>query len=132
MKYLPPEMEEWYFPFNWEVKEIWELDGKIEQRPVENLAWHLKMPFWSTQRGKGMLFDLKPIDVLDDPNINPYHTNRINQADENYPIILVEYKNREVIIDGIHRLAKLTRKKVKVIDVKKISGESIETIAKYA
>lgn len=63
MKNLPPELVNWYSPFNWDVEVLWELSGEIQKREVAALEWHLDKPFWSSVRGKGMLFDLKPRDV---------------------------------------------------------------------
>jgi hypothetical protein len=130
-KYLPLEMREWYFPFNWDVKELWKQDGKIESRNVKDLEWHLRQPFWSSQRGKGLLFDLKPTCVLLDPIQSPYHMARIQDADLNYPICLTGYQGREIIIDGIHRLAKAFSQNADTITVKVISEKAITLIAKY-
>ncbi|MCP4267861.1 MAG: hypothetical protein GY777_20210 [Candidatus Brocadiaceae bacterium] len=132
MKYLPPEMSDWYFPFNWDVNAIWNLEGSIEQRGIKELGWHLEKPFWSSERGKGMLFDLKPGDVLANPDKSFYHSTRIKNADVSYPVCLTTYKGIEIIIDGIHRLAKLASDGVQTIEVKVINEKSIESIAKYA
>ncbi len=132
MKFLPPEMSNWYFPFNWNVEEVWVLEGSIERRNIEELEWHLEKPFWSSERGKGMMFDLKPREVLANPSKNSYHSTRINEADVSYPVCLTLYKGREIIIDGIHRLAKLANDNIETVEVKVINGKSIESIATYA
>lgn len=131
MKHLPKEMREWYFPFNWDVNEVWELEGRIEKRKIEDLTWHLDKPFWSSVQGKGMMFDLKPREVLEEPEKHFYHSARIKKADISYPVCLTLYEEREIIIDGIHRLAKLVGKNIETIEVKVVSGESIANIAKY-
>lgn len=131
MKHLPPELRDWYFPFNWEVSDIWGLPGKIEQRKTIDLVWHLAEPFWSSVRGNGLLFDLRPIDVLVEPQKNAYHHARIEDADTSFPVSLTSYKETEIIIDGIHRLAKLARNNIETVHVKVISEKSIEKIAKY-
>ena len=56
---------------------------------------------------------------------------RIELSDTDYPISLVCFKGREVIIDGIHRLAKLVRINTQAVYVKVFSEESIEQIAIY-
>ena len=78
MKYLPPELIDWYFPFNWNVESLWQLEGEIQTRKVVTLEWHLDKPFWSSKKGKGMLFDLKPRVVITNPQDYPYHFNRID------------------------------------------------------
>ena len=132
MKYLPAEMVDWYFPFNWDVKEVWEIEGEIETRNIEDLEWHLDKPFWSSERGKGMIFDLRPRDVLNNPNTHFYHSARITDADLRYPVCLTLYKGNEIIIDGIHRLAKAVSKSFKTIEVKVINDCSFCKIAKNA
>lgn len=125
-------MSDWYFPFNWDVNEVWELEGKIERRNIKDLKWHLEKPFWSSVRGKGMMFDLKPKEVLAKPEKHFYHSARIKDADVSYPVCITTYKGREIIIDGIHRLAKLVSENIEIIEVKVINGKSIANIAKYA
>ena len=132
MKHLPPIMCDWYFPFNWAVKDIWKLEGKAEQRNIDDLEWHLDIPFWSSERGKGMMFNLTPREVLDNPNVYIYHSTRIKKADTSYPVCLTVYKGREIIIDGIHRLAKSVSENINSIEVKVINEKSIANIAKYA
>ena len=129
MKELPDEMKDWYFPFNWEVKEIWKLEGKIETRKLKELEWHLDVPFWSSESGKGMTFDLKPRDVIENIRENNYHRKRIFDADDSYPLCVTNYKGKEIIIDGIHRLAKFKVKSVKNFEVKVISEITIQSIA---
>jgi len=131
MKYLPPEMSEWYFPFNWNVKKLWELEGTIERRNIEDLEWHLDIPFWSSERGNGMMFDLRPREVLENPDKHIYHSARIKDADARYPVCITTYKEREIIIDGVHRLAKLNSGKHEIIEVKVINVKSIVDIAIY-
>lgn len=131
MKKLPPELVEWYFPFNWDVKEVWDLEGRLEQRSVRDLEWHLEMPLWSTEAGRGMLFDLRPRDVLAAPEIHRDHARRMAEADESYPACVAEFRGREIIVDGIHRLAKLVGKGTEVMEVKLMDEASIRSIARY-
>ena len=132
MKQLPPELIDWYFPFNWDVELLWKLNGEAKEKKIANLEWHLDKPLWSSVVGQGMLFDLKPIDVLANPKRHAYHWNRIEQADTRNPICMTEYKGRDIIIDGIHRLAKFVCKEVELIDVKFINESTIQEIATYA
>ena len=131
MKYLPPELKEWYFPFNWNVETLWDLEGRLETREVASLEWHLDQPLWSSETGKGMLFDLKPRSVINNSPHYPYHHQRITQADLSYPICITTYLDREIIIDGIHRLAKTVEQKIKTVNIKIIDECLIQQIAQY-
>ena len=79
-----------------------------------------------------MLFNLSPGDVLAEPHKHSYHYARIKNADLSYPVCLTTFKGKEIIIDGIHRLARLASENNNLIEVKYINEESIQNIAKYA
>lgn len=79
-----------------------------------------------------MLFDLTPTEVLMNPNAYPYHMNRINEADLRYPIYITNYNRRDIIIDGIHRLAKCVMHKNEYIKANFVSEIVLEEIAIYA
>lgn len=124
-------MNDWYFPFNWNVKDIWELEGRIEYRNIDNLIWHLDIPFWSSERGNGMMFDITPREVLNKADVYHYHNMRIKNANTDYPVCLVKYKGREIIMDGIHRLARLVSEDCASIRVKVINEKAVVSVAKY-
>ena len=129
MKRLPPELADWYFTYNWDVKELWKLKGKSIEREVASLEWHLDAPLWSSKQGKGILFDLRPREVLENPRNHLYHWNRIEKADTSYSICMTDYKGCEVILDGIHRLAKFVHMKIEPVNVKLINENNIRKIA---
>ena len=79
MKRFPPEMSDWYFPFNWDLSRLWALDIPQEIRPMSALRWHLDIPIWSVE--KGLNFDLCPIDVIQNMGRHPRHDARIAKAD---------------------------------------------------
>ena len=54
------------------------------------------------------------------------------QADLIYPVCLTRYKGNEIIIDGVHRLAKRVSEDIETLEVKIISRESFANIAIYA
>lgn len=104
MKLLPPEMRNWYFPFDWDLEKLWALHVPIEIRDITELRWHFDVPIWAA--AKGMHWDLCPAEVLRNPGRYPQHDNRIEKSDISYPIDMMFSTNRYAIIDGVHRLAK--------------------------
>lgn len=128
MKYLPPELADWFFPFNWNVQELWNVEGKIEQRDLTSLLWHLDYPFWSSVQGKGILFDIRPKTVLENMDTYPWHKERIYKADLNYPLIISEYKGKEIIMDGLHRFAKASLQDEKIITIRMINSCEVKKI----
>ncbi len=69
MKLLPPEMRDWYFPFDWCPERLWALDVQTETMDMSELRWHFDTPLWATAKGRH--FDLNPIEVLRNPGRYP-------------------------------------------------------------
>ena len=101
MKRLPAEMRDWYFPFDWDVRRLWALDVPVERRPAAELEWHFDIPIRS--RAKGMWFDLRPREVLENPGLHVRHDERIHQADVTYAIDMMFTVDRVAILDGVPR-----------------------------
>ncbi len=79
-----------------------------------------------------MLFDLNPREVITSPQNYPYHCKRIYKADISYPICMTTYQDREIVIDGIHRLTKIVERKIRTIKVKILNEDVVQQIAEYA
>jgi hypothetical protein len=117
-KQLPPEMRDWYFPFDWDLERLWALVAPVEHRTLAELRWHLDLRIWSVARG--MHFDLRPAEVLRHPGRYPRHDARIAAADLCHPLDLMFSVDRFAILDGVHRLARyeqlgLSRVRVRII-----------------
>ena len=123
MKRLPPELRDWYFPFNWDLDRLWSLDVPTEMRDMSALDWHFHVPIWSI--AKGMHFDLRPVEVLQNPGLHPRHDRRIDETDISYPIDMMFTVDRFAIIDGIHRLAKYQKLGIRDVKVRIIPREMI-------
>ncbi len=124
---IPPEMRGYYFDFNWSNERIWALDVPVGVVPVRDLAWHLDIPIWSTVRGEPR-FDLHPRAVLKDPVSHAFHTERMLGADTRYPLELMWTGERFVILDGIHRLARLVHERAESARVRRIPRAAIPLI----
>ena len=96
-----------YFGLRWKPHQLWNLDLVSEPGNVESLTWHLHYPFWSSEP-PAPLFDLCPGEVIKKPDRSRYHWERCAAADLRYPLHVTRIASRVVILDGIHRLAKLT------------------------
>ena len=103
---FPPELREFYFNFDWDNHKVWSLDVPVEAIPIAEIEWHLGLPFWSTVPGQP-LFDLVPNVALSRLDAYPSHRDKIWAADLNFPIDIMWSEDRFVILDGVHRLAKL-------------------------
>lgn len=106
-KEFPPIIKKVGFDFEFDFendpKTIWELDLPTIEIPIEKLSWHLDIPFWSTFNN---FYDLSPKELINKPELSNFHYQKIIKADMKYPIDYTFYKNRNKIIDGLHRLTK--------------------------
>jgi len=75
---------------------------KSQEFQMSELVNQLEHPYWWETDG---ITHLAPICVLNNPEKHKHHFERIEAADNRYPII-VEEKEPHYIIDGLHRLSK--------------------------
>lgn len=93
------------FPFPIKMEEMWESGKLVEHLPVEELMWNLEIPWWNIDEKSG--YNLAPKDVLENIDLYKGHRERIEKADTQFPLLLVETKqNRWLIYDGVHRFVK--------------------------
>lgn len=123
MKLLPPEMRDWYFPFDWNLDRLWALDVPTETRDISKLRWHFNVPIWAS--AKGMHWDLCPAEVLCNPGRYPQHDEKIERGDISYPLDMMFTVDRFAIIDGIHRLAQYEKRGLTTVKVRIIPREMI-------
>ena len=129
-KSIPVELQTHILPFNWDVKLVWSLSTSIQEIGREEFDYLLALPFWSSVPNFGMLFDVSPIEVIKRPNRFPHQYRRILQADTKFPIEIIEYSNRNWILDGVHRLAKMYLKDNEIIKVRIHPSDVIPVIKK--
>ena len=100
---MPASMREVFPPTHWQLGKLWALDLKVEPVEVADLLWMFDLPLWQLN---GERFKLTPNQVAATPmNFRP-HYERVMNADLDFPIHLVAYRGRLVVLDGVHRLLK--------------------------
>lgn len=124
---FPPELRAFYFDFDWDNRRVWGLDVPVETVPISDLAWHLDLPIWSTVPGQP-LFNLVTNDVLQRLDAHPRHRKRLDKVDLGFPIDVMWSEDRYVILDGVHRLAKLKMLGARRVEVRKIPRDVIPCI----
>jgi len=116
-KYIPEVLKEFMLPFNWDVRKVWMQEADIEEIMLSELEFMFELPYWSSKPNSGMLFDITLNQVLDDLAKYPHQTERVENADIQYPIEFIFENGTYYILDGLHRLARhklLDKKTVKV------------------
>lgn len=127
MREVPKIIQDVGFDFNWAEKKVWQLDVPVEGMNISELEWHFDIPFWHSPGG---YYNLAPREVIDKPEKHRARYERIMNTNLYYPLDIMFWKNRWLMLDGLHRLAKakvLGRASVKV---RKIPPEYISQIKK--
>ena len=123
---IPKIIEDVGFDFDWSEEKVWALDVPVEEINTNDLTWHFNIPFlWENG-----VYNLKPVDVINDPDSHREEHERTMKADPIHPIDIMENKGRWLILDGLHRLMKLSIIKMDKIRVRKIPREKIPEILK--
>lgn len=125
---LPNIIKEVGFDFSWDERKVWELDVPAEEMPISDLTWHFDIPFiWSKPDG---FYDVKPSEVIDHPDLHPEEYERTMRSDVTFPIDIMCWKERWLILDGLHRLMKQSIQVEKSVRVRKIPESAIPIIRK--
>lgn len=93
-----------------------DLDLPIQEIDIDKLIWHFDLPVWDKDNTDD--WNLTPREVINKEKDTSNHRNKIEEADISYPIIVTNYKNNLVILDGIHRLVKVYESGEKIIKAK--------------
>lgn len=119
---IPKIIKDIGFDFHWSEEKVWKLDIPIEEISINELIWHFDIPFWEH-------YQLKPIDVINNPLKYKDEYKRIMVSDLQYPLDIMYWKKRWLLLDGLHRLTKASILGMKTVHVRKIPKEAIPQIS---
>jgi ASC-1-like (ASCH) protein len=123
---VPQIIKDVGFDFSWSEEKVWALDMPVEEISIDELIWHFDIPFlWD----KGV-YDLKPQEVINNPEAHKKEYERTMKADLIHPIDIMENKGRWLILDGLHRLMKSRIQGANKVSVRKIPRDFIPQILK--
>ncbi|MEU8221309.1 hypothetical protein [Kribbella sp. NPDC048915] len=100
---MPEGLREVFPPYRWQLAKLWELELKVEPVEIADLVWMFDLPLWQLD---GERFKVTPHQVAETPMNFREHYQRVMDADLDFPINLVAYRGRLVVLDGMHRLLK--------------------------
>ncbi len=124
---IPKELSSIYFDFHWSQKRLWDLSLPVTTMKVNDFIWLLDYPVWASNP-PDKVFDLKPLDILYNMDNFPKIKTKILNADCSYPIHIMNWRERWVILDGFHRLLKKIITNETEIAVKEVPVSSISEI----
>lgn len=123
---IPQIIKDVGFDFDWSEEKVWQLDVPSEEMNIKEITWHFDIPFlWENG-----VYNLKPQEVIDNPEDHRKEYDRTMKADLSHPIDIMENKGRWLILDGLHRLMKASIQGEKKVQVRKISRDYIPKILK--
>ena len=121
---IPQIIKDVGFDFSWSEEKVWALEVPVEEMSIKELIWHFDIPFlWEDD-----VYNLKPQDVIDNPENHKKEYERTMKADLIHPIDIMENKGRWLILDGLHRLMKASILKMDKVQVRKVSRDFIPKI----
>ena len=100
---MPAAVREVFPRQRWQLEKLWALELKVEPVEIGDLVWMFDLPLWQLN---GQRFKVTPNQVAETPMNFRAHYERVMNADLDFPINLVAYRGRLVVLDGIHRLLK--------------------------
>ncbi len=121
---IPQIIKDVGFDFSWSEEKVWALEVPVEEMSIKELIWHFDIPFlWEDG-----VYNLKPQDVIDNPENHKKEYERTMKADLVHPIDIMDNKGRWLILDGLHRLMKASILKMDKVQVRKVSRDFIPKI----
>ncbi len=124
---IPSIIREVGFDFSWDVTKVWQLDVPVSDMQLAELVWHFDIPFlWYD----GGVYNLTPRQVMTEPDRYKDEFLRMLESDPGYPIDIMRNKGRWLILDGLHRLMRLSREGKDTVRVRKIPRSKIPAIQK--
>ncbi len=124
---VPKIIREVGFDFKWDERKVWALILPVEKMALSKLVWHFEIPFWNTEQG---YYDLKPNEVVENPEKYLEEYTRTLNCDLRYPLDIMYWRGKWLLLDGLHRLVKAKILGYRTIKVRKVPGKLIPRIRK--
>ncbi len=111
---------------NWEEEKIWALDLPISEMSASELEWHLDCPFWENDHGER--YSITPRQVIEKFEGTNREQEKVEQSNTSYPLEVYYNRDKWLILDGLHRLAKLYASGAKKVKVRIITEDTLPLI----
>ena len=122
----PAIISDYWYSIDWDVEELWRLDLPAVGMPLAALAWHLDVPVWPDEGRRP--YSVTPRQVLENPEENPTEFGRVNAASLAFPLEVFRNRDRLMILDGVHRLAKAHSLGLKEVMVRHVPASAVRLL----
>lgn len=122
----PKSIQEVDIPFKKDDSKIQALDLPVEEMQIYELLWHFDYPFWEKEGTNE--WNLTPWELINNPEKEPTHYKRVQSVDMSYPLQIMQYNRRWLLLDGLHRLVKAYLEKMDTVKIRKIPLSTISAI----
>lgn len=127
LKHLPASLRDVILSFHWDLERLHALDLPERSVAVDELAWHLELPFWAVD---GRPFQVTPIKVAAAPEHFRDQWERTMAASLDHPLDgYVRADGRLVILDGVHRLLKARQTGRQWVRMRLLDASQFDAIA---
>jgi len=107
-------------------EKLWAADVISEKILISEIDYNLDIPYLEKEGTDDWNLSIR--ELVNDLDSQPYHAKGIRMADVSYPIELYYFKDKWIILDGVHRLASLVFSGKTEVRVRRFSLEDIEKI----
>lgn len=107
--------------FKIDEPKLWAVDIPVEEVDISEIDYNLDIPYLD-QEGTDD-WNLTPRRLIENFDKEYSHAKKVNEADLKYPIEIYLYKEKWIILDGVHRFTKAVWLGYKKIKVRKVSEE---------
>ena len=115
--------------YSWGRDQLWALDLPCREVELSSLRWHFELPWWrGPDRG---WFQVRPLQVLADPDQYPEHRGRLEGVDLNWPLHVLRRRGRWLIVDGTHRATKAEQQGLRTVQARELSLNDLRLIASF-
>ncbi len=126
---IPIEMQLAAVPFQWDRERLWGFEKPVSYMPAAELEWHLDVPFWAHH---GVPFQLTPNQVRHSPDVYQDQFRRTLGADLKHPLVVMRWRRRWTILDGVHRLLKWQLAGVDPVPVRVLDRSEVSPVTRMA
>jgi hypothetical protein len=122
---MPDSVRAAVTPELWNMAWLHALDLPVQRMAVSDLAWLFDVPLWAVD---GEPFRVTPNEIRANPERFEAQYRRTMEADLSWPIHVMWFQGRSIVLDGVHRLLKADMQGEATIGVRYLSREDYASI----